>query len=116
MNMISSAKEYFHNRREKQRELMQKKNLLNQLETLYSIKEVRTGFKSQQDSIAWANKVAPLLKFNDQYYMNFVERSHRLNYMGISGQLGGSLLNIMISQIEMAIYDLKQDINHLESK
>lgn len=116
INGISSGKQYYQNHKEKQRELSQKIKLLNQLEEFYSINELTSGFKSQEDCIAWANKVAPILKFNNQYYKNFIGCSHKLNYKGISCDLGGSLLNVMKSQVEMAIFDLKQDINHLESK
>lgn len=116
IKVISSGKQYYQDRKEKKCELSQKRKLLAQLEGFYTINELRSGFKSQKDCISWANKVAPLVKFNDQYYMNFIDCSHKLNVMGISGQLGQSLLNTMISQVEMAIYDLRQDITNLESK
>jgi hypothetical protein len=47
---------------------MDKKKILEKLEALFDLDEVKKGFASQEDCIDWGNKVAPLLKFNPQYY------------------------------------------------
>jgi hypothetical protein len=116
INLVSSINIYLLKRGEKQQELKHVRRLLKQLEEFFYIEELKTGFESQQACITWGSKVAPLLKFNDQYYMKFMHSFNILQNMGISHQLGTSLLNTMTSQIEMAIYDLKQDISKLESK
>ena len=91
-------------------EQKEKRILLHRLEELYKVKEVKEGFKSQQDCIHWANGVAPLLKFNQQYYVNFIANSHKINLKNISSNLSGSLFNVMVSQVEMAIEELRNDI------
>jgi hypothetical protein len=45
---------------------MDKKELLKKLEALFKIKELKESFKTQEDAISWANKVAPILKFVNQ--------------------------------------------------
>ncbi len=88
---------------------MDKKLLLKKLEDLFYLKEVTEGFPSQQACIGWANKVAPLLKFNQQYYVNFMQNAHNLN-LNLSSYTLIPSLNIMKSQIEMAIEELKLKI------
>ena len=93
---------------------MDKKLLLKKLEELFQIKKVRGGFKSQQDAISWSNKVAPLLQFNQQYYVNFMQNAYNLN-LNLSSYTIIPSLNIMKSQIEMAIEELKLKIEMEES-
>jgi len=111
IHMFNSGKQYF----QKRQELNKKRHILAQLEKLYSINEVKSGFKSQQDCISWSNKVAPFLNFNEQYYLNFLQSSHRLNIKNISGDLATSLFSTMTSQVEMAIEELKNDLGHSDS-
>jgi hypothetical protein len=86
---------------------MDKKQILRRLLDLFEIKELKEGFESQDEAIGWSNKVAPLLKFVDlQYYENFVMNSHKLN-LGLSSHSLIPALNIMKSQMEMAIEELK---------
>ena len=85
---------------------MDKKLLLKKLEDLYLMKEVTEGFSSQEACISWANKIAPLLQFNQQYYVNFIQNSHKLN-LNVSSYTIVPALNIMKSQIQMAIEELK---------
>ena len=83
---------------------MNKKKLLEKLKTLYE--EAREGFPSQQGCIEWANKVTPLLKFNEQYYVNFLANSQKMNYPLSSVTLLPAF-RVMLSQVEMAIEELK---------
>lgn len=86
---------------------MDKKILLMKLEDYFNRRELTDGFESQAEAISWANKVAPLLKFVDmQYYQNFVVYSHKLN-LNLSSVTLIPAMNIMKSQLEMAIEDLK---------
>jgi hypothetical protein len=86
---------------------MDKKPILKKLLELFEIKELKYGFDSQDAAISWSNKVAPLLKLVDpQYYINFVQNSHKLN-LNLSSYSLIPALNIMKSQIEMAIEELK---------
>lgn len=85
---------------------MDRKVILKKLEELYHQEEVSKGWPSQQSCIEWSNKVAPLLKFNQQYYINFMQNAHNLN-LNLSSYSTTPALNIMKSQIRMAIEELK---------
>lgn len=86
---------------------MDKKDLLGKLEDSYCRSELTDGFKTQAEAISCANKVAPLIKFVDmQYYQNFILNSHKLN-LNLSSFTLIPAMNIMKSQIEMAIEELK---------
>ena len=73
--------------------------------------EVKEGFPSQQACIDWCNKVAPLLKFNEQYYYNFLQNAHKMN-LPLSSYTLGPALKVMVSQVQMAIEELKLEIEH----
>lgn len=85
---------------------MNKKNLLEKLEKLNGLKELEEGFPSQQACVNWANEVAPLLKFNQQYYVNFIQNAHNINLPLSSFTLGPSFI-VMRSQVQMAIHELR---------
>ncbi|MFQ6126484.1 MAG: hypothetical protein ACE5R6_18005 [Candidatus Heimdallarchaeota archaeon] len=85
---------------------MNKNSLLQKLKKLFEIKEVKEGFPSQQACIEWANKVAPLLKFNQQYYVNFIQNAHKMN-LNLSSYTLEPAFNIMVSQLQMAINELE---------
>jgi hypothetical protein len=88
----------------------QRKGLLKKLIELAEIDELESGFKSLQDCISWSNLVAPLLRFNQQYYANFMVSAHQINNVGISNRLASSLVNTMKSQLDMAIEELDHDL------
>ena len=90
---------------------MNKDRILEKLEALYNLDEVKKGFSSQQDCIDWGNKVAPLLKFNSQYYSNFLQSLHKMN-LPLSSYTLGPALTIMKSQVQMAIEELKMELEH----
>jgi len=85
---------------------MNKKKLLQELKTLLEMKEVKEGFPSQQACSDWANKVAPLLKFNQQYYVNFMQNAYKMN-LNLSSSTLVPALKIMVSQLQMAINELE---------
>jgi len=88
---------------------MNKNKILEKLEALYNLGEVRKGFASQKDCIDWCNKVAPLLKFNHQYYYIFLFYLRKMNLQLSSLSLEPTF-NIMTSQVQMAIEELKIDL------
>jgi len=89
---------------------MDKKELLKRLENLFNIKELKNGFNSQHEAMSWSNKVAPLLKrVDNQLYVNFIQNSHKFN-LPLSSYTLEPALNIMISQLEMAIEEIKIQI------
>ncbi len=86
---------------------MDKRTLLERLEKLYNIKELKEGFKSKEELISWSNKVVPLLKRVDlQYYYNFLQSSQKFN-LDLSSVTLIPALSIMKSQLEMAIEETK---------
>jgi len=93
---------------------MDKRKLLEKLEELYNKEEVEKGFPSQQACIEWCNKIAPLLKFNQQYYINFMQNAHKIN-LNLSSYSIVPAFNIMKSQVQMAIEELRIMIEHGDS-
>ena len=94
----------------KQKETESKRKLLEELTELFEIDELTNGFNSQNECIRWSNMVAPLLRFNEQYYANFISNSHQINVIGLSARRFGALVNIMKSQLEMAITELENEL------
>lgn len=89
---------------------MDKRTLLERLDKLYNIKELKEGFNSKDELISWSNKCAPLLKRVDlQYYYNFLQSSQKFN-LDLSSVTLIPALNIMKSQLEMAIEEIKIQI------
>ena len=91
-------------------EIMKNRNTLQRLEEFYNQPEVVNGFASQQACVSWANKVAPLLRFNDNYYQTFIHYSQILN-ANVSSYTAEPAFRTMVSQVEMAIEELKADID-----
>lgn len=89
---------------------MDKRLILERFLKLYKSRGLSKGFSSQKAAISWSNKVAPLLKLvGAQYYVNFLQNSHKLN-LNLSSYSLVPALNIMKSQMEMAIEELKLKI------
>ena len=85
---------------------MDKKALLTKLQALFEMPEVKNGFPSQEACIEWVNRVAPLLKFNNQYYINFAQNAHKIN-LPLSSHTLVPAFRVMTSQIQMAIEELR---------
>ncbi len=82
---------------------MDKTQNLLELERLYSQYKDIKEFDSKDSLINWASKVIPLLKFNRSCHVYFAER---LDW--ISGHhISQSALDIMTTQVQIAIEDLK---------
>jgi len=89
---------------------MNKEETLKCLKEFFDTPEVTGGFPSKQACISWANKVAPLLRFNRQYYQQFVYYSQIINHK-VSNYTAEPAFRTMVSQVEMAIEELKVDIS-----
>jgi len=77
-----------------------------ELERLRGLPEVRNGFPDKASALDWANQVAPLLQFNQEYYANFAGPLHEL-HANISSYSIEPRWQLMLSQIDRAIADLK---------
>ncbi len=88
---------------------MNDKEKIEQLKSL-KIDRLKEGFlfESQQDCLNWADKVAPLLKFNNQLYNSFMEGYQYIVIEGLSASLYMSHLNKMIGALSQAIIELEQ--------
>ncbi len=94
---------------------MNKKQTLKKLEELFCSEEVKKGFSSKESCMDWSNKVAPLLKFNQQYYYMFLQYAHRVS-LPVSSYTIEPALNIMKNQVQMAIEELKMEIERDSSE
>ncbi len=89
---------------------MDKKELLKRLEAYYSLPEVEDGFPTQQACISWSNKVGELLKrAGTGYYQNFMSQAVKMN-LNLSSYTLVPAFNIMKSQLEQAIENLKLQV------
>lgn len=114
--LIKKNIDHYKDKKVRKIRLRNKQNLLLELEKLYKNGDVRKDWKTQQDCIDWSNKVAPLLQFNNQYYSNFITYAHRINITGLSSLTIKPVINIMLSQVQMAIEELKNDLNTYSSR
>jgi len=89
---------------------MDKKEVLAKLVSLYEQKEVILK-SSQEEFMSWCCKFPALLKFNRIYYLTFLDKYNRL-LAGVSSSLSKALLRMMFSQVEMAIEELKNEIDN----
>ncbi len=94
---------------------MSKQDTLRQLEELFGAPEVTGGFPSQSACISWANRAAPLLRFNQQYYRTFMHYSQIINH-NIRVHTAETAFRNMVSQVEMAIHELRADIANGENE
>jgi hypothetical protein len=87
---------------------MTKSENLRRLEELFRTKEVVDGFPSQQACLSWSNKVAPLLRFNEQYYGAFTHNLYVIS-ANVSTYTAEPAFRVMLNQVEMAIEELRLD-------
>ncbi len=88
---------------------MEKRETLAKLEELFRIPEVTSGFPSQQAGLSWANRIAPLLRFNSRYHETFLYHLHIVSH-NVSNYTAAPAFRIMLNQVEMAIEELKHDL------
>ncbi len=88
---------------------MEKREILIKLEDLFRIPEVRSGFPSKEAGLSWANRVAPLLRFNPQYHEPFLHYLQVVSY-NVSNYTAAPAFRNMLNQVEMAIAELKHDL------
>lgn len=87
---------------------MMSDDVLTKLQELAAIPELTKGFPSQQDCIAWANKVVPLLSFNKEVQNSFGSFQTNINTIGLSADLQRTSLNQMISILHFAISEIRE--------
>ena len=88
---------------------MEKKETLAKLEELFRMPEVSSGFPSKQAGLSWANRVAPLLRFNPQYHESFLHYLQIVS-LNVSNYTAAPAFQNMLNQVEMAIEELKHDL------
>lgn len=76
------------------------------LESLRTIPEVETcDFPDKASALRWANQVAPLLQFKQEYYQNFIIPLHELHAQ-LSGDGIETRWQLMLTQVDRAIAEL----------
>ncbi len=60
--------------------------------------------------LKWIDKVAPLLKYNNEHYRLFMDAALRVSIPGISSRTADPCLNIMKGVVNRAITELENDI------
>ncbi len=88
---------------------MEKKETLANLEELFRMPEVTSGFPSQQAGLSWANQVAPLLRFNPQYHEPFLHYLQIVS-LNVSNYTAAPAFRNMLNQVEMAVEELRHDL------
>jgi len=88
-----------------------KKEILNKLVELYDRNQLIGGFTSKEDCLSWSTRIAPLLKFNEQYHQTFVTNLDMLSIKFNDMNISATIFHRMINQVEMAIEDLKNELN-----
>ncbi len=87
---------------------MDKRVLLQKLEQL-QVASINS-FKYQSEIVSWANKIAPVLeRISLQYYANFIGQAPKFS-LSLSSDTLLPAFNIMHSQVEMAIEELKLSV------
>ena len=81
---------------------------LIKLEHLLRIAE-EDQLSKKQDYIDWGTKVAPLLKFNDDYYLPFMENLDVLPHPYSNLQISPAIQS-MVGLLRMAVNDLEENV------
>jgi hypothetical protein len=76
--------------------------IISRLEYLLDDERLENGFSSKNEMLSWANKVAPLLQFHDEYYQTFQYYNQIIN-RPVTKYTGEPALRTMVSQVEMAL-------------
>jgi len=67
-------------------------------------------FLSQEECIAWANQAAPLLNFNRQMHVAFLEHASIINIPSLSAETYAASVNHMTGIVQQAIVELRHDL------
>lgn len=86
---------------------MDNKEQIAELQRLASAPELKNSFASQDDCIAWINKVGKLVNYNHYFYQCFSEQADLINTVGLSANLCTTALNKILTLINKVITDLE---------
>lgn len=68
------------------------------------------AFKKHDSLLSWINKVAPLLKYDDEHYSLFRDAALKVSIPNISSQTAIPCLNIMRGVVDRAITELEHNL------
>ena len=91
-------------------EYKRKNEILIKLEESYDRNQAIEGFNTKEECLAWSTRIAPLLKFNEQYHQAFVSSLDDLCIHFHDINTSATIFHRMINQVEMAIEDLKNEL------
>jgi hypothetical protein len=89
---------------------MKKKERLRRLKELQCERSEGTLFKSADDCMVWIDKVAPLLKHDQEHYGNFLTHARIVRVTTLSADLIMSHLNSMSGIVDQAVVELENKI------
>ena len=84
-------------------------NSVKLLQRLKALSDQIESLKSQEQVIAWANKVLPLLKYSSDYYLLFSDSLQKI-YFPFSVYILSPAWSLMRSQLEQAINEIEYKI------
>ena len=89
---------------------MKNKERLRRLKELKIERREGALFKSANDCMVWIDNVAPLLKYDQQHYSNFLAHAQYVRVTTLSADLIMSHLNSMIGIVDQAVIELENRI------
>lgn len=75
---------------------MDDEEILEKLESLLDDDRLESGFETKGELLEWANAVAPLLRFHDEYYRTF-QHYNRIINRNVSYVTGEPAFRTMVS-------------------
>jgi hypothetical protein len=90
---------------------MDNKERLQKLKNLKIERHEGALFKSSNDCMVWIDNVAPLLKYDNNHYNNFLAHAQYVRVTTLSADAIMPHLNSMIGIVDQAVIELENDIN-----
>ena len=104
---------YFKSRQAKRAQEAERELKANTLSHLLGLEREGARFASQDECVHWANRVAPLLRFNGRIYEEF-KQFQRLIPLGLSVATTAPAVESMRAQVNAAIEELKHDLGIID--
>jgi hypothetical protein len=90
---------------------MNNKDRLQKLKQLKIERREGALFKSSNDCMIWIDNVAPLLKYDENHYNNFLTHAQFARITSLSADAIMPHLNTMIGIVDQAVIELENDID-----
>ncbi len=94
---------------------MNNKERLQKLKQLQITRREGALFKSADECMSWINNVAPLLKYDETHYNDFLEHADVVRITSLSANTLMPHLNSMLGIVNQAIIELENKIEPIQS-